>query len=57
LIKWIVWFKELNSRRRVYVEIPKPLRVEALAEGFDIILATPEKTGHLQRLHIPAIPG
>jgi hypothetical protein len=27
---WIprVWFKELNPRRRVYVEIPKPVRVE-----------------------------
>jgi hypothetical protein len=24
----IVWFKELNPRRRVYVEIPKPSRVE-----------------------------
>jgi hypothetical protein len=22
------WIKELNSRRRVYVEIPKPARVE-----------------------------
>jgi hypothetical protein len=23
----VVWFKELNPRRRVYVEIPKPSRV------------------------------
>jgi hypothetical protein len=23
-----MWFKELNPRRRVYVEIPKPSRVE-----------------------------
>jgi hypothetical protein len=33
---------ELNPRRRVYVEIPKPSRVElipeALTEGFDVIL-------------------
>jgi hypothetical protein len=40
------WFKELNPRRRVYVEIPKPSRVElkteALPKGFDVILATPE---------------
>jgi hypothetical protein len=47
-----VLVKELNPSRRVYVEIPKPLRVElkcsqnppeALAEGFDVILATPER--------------
>jgi hypothetical protein len=25
---FISWFKELNPRRRVYVEIPKPARVE-----------------------------
>jgi hypothetical protein len=40
-------FKELNPRRRVYVEIPKPLRVvlkcSQNTEGFDIILATPER--------------
>jgi hypothetical protein len=44
-------FKELNPRRRVYVEIPKPSRVElkcsqnlkALAEGFDVILVTPSR--------------
>jgi hypothetical protein len=39
--KWYLahpWIKELNLRRRVYVEIPKP---QALAEGFDYILATP----------------
>jgi hypothetical protein len=24
----VVWIKELNPRRRVYVEIPKPSRVE-----------------------------
>jgi hypothetical protein len=39
-------FKELNPRRRVYVEIPKPARVELKcsqsAEGFDVILATPK---------------
>jgi hypothetical protein len=34
-------FKELNPRRRVYVEIPKPARVNA--SGFDVILATPER--------------
>jgi hypothetical protein len=41
-----VIIKELNPRRRVYVEIPKPSRVEQKcshnAEGFDVILATPE---------------
>jgi hypothetical protein len=43
--------KELNPRRRVYVEIPKPSRVElkcsqnpeVLAKGFDVILVTPER--------------
>jgi hypothetical protein len=46
-------FRELNPSRRVYAEIPKPSRVElkcnqnprryeALAEGFDVILVTPE---------------
>jgi hypothetical protein len=35
-------FKELNPRRRVYVEIPKPARVE-LKWGLDINLATPER--------------
>jgi hypothetical protein len=38
--------KELNPRRRVYVEIPKPARVElkcSHASGFDVILATPER--------------
>jgi hypothetical protein len=48
-------FKELNPRRRVYVEIPKPSRVElkpeALAEVFDVILATPE--GVLVSQHRP----
>jgi hypothetical protein len=38
--------KELNPRRRVYVEIPIPSRVELKcsqnAEGFDVIFATPE---------------
>jgi hypothetical protein len=33
--------KELNPRRRVYVEIPKPVRVELNASGFDYILAPP----------------
>jgi hypothetical protein len=28
------WFKELNPRRRVYVEIPKPLRVELKCSNF-----------------------
>jgi hypothetical protein len=37
------WIKELNPRRRVYVEIPKPARVELNASGFDVILATPER--------------
>jgi hypothetical protein len=32
------WFKELNPRRRVYVEIPKPARVE-----LNVILPTPER--------------
>jgi hypothetical protein len=37
--------KELNPRRRVYVEIPKPSRVELKcnASGFDVELATPER--------------
>jgi hypothetical protein len=47
----VVGLKELNPRRRVYVEIPKPARVqlkcsqnpEALADGFDVILATPKR--------------
>jgi hypothetical protein len=41
----MIWLKELNPRRRVYAEIPKPSRVEikCTAEGFDVILATPEK--------------
>jgi hypothetical protein len=44
-------FKELNPSRRVYVEIPKPARVElrcsqnpeALTEGFDVMFVTPER--------------
>jgi hypothetical protein len=43
-----VWIKELNPRRRVYVEIPKPARVELKCSQnprrFDVILATPEKS-------------
>jgi hypothetical protein len=50
-------FKELNPRRRVYVEIPKPSRVElkcsqnpeTLAKGFDVILVTPESVLVSQR--------
>jgi hypothetical protein len=42
---------QLNRRRRVYVEIPKTLeggakmksKPEALAKGFDVILAKPER--------------
>jgi hypothetical protein len=44
---WGILELKLNPRRRVYVEIPKPSRVElkcsqnpeVLAEGFDVILA------------------
>jgi hypothetical protein len=40
-VKWDIFYwstiKELNPRRRVYVEIPKPLRVE-----LDVILVTSE---------------
>jgi hypothetical protein len=39
--------KELNPRRRVYVEISKPSRVELKrgqnTEGLDVILATPSR--------------
>jgi hypothetical protein len=40
-----LWLKELNPRRRVYVEIPKPSRVELKCNtsGFDVILVTPER--------------
>jgi hypothetical protein len=38
----LVVLKELNPRRRVYVEIPKPSRVE-LKCSFDVILVTPER--------------
>jgi hypothetical protein len=40
-----LWIKELKPRRRIYVEIPKPSRVELKcnAEGFDVISATPER--------------
>jgi hypothetical protein len=45
--------KELNPRCQVYVEIPKPSRVELKcsqnAEGFDVILATPERVLVSQR--------
>jgi hypothetical protein len=41
-----VWFKELNPRRRVYVEIPKPARVE-LKCSQNVILATPERVWYL----------
>jgi hypothetical protein len=36
-------FKELNPRRRVYVERPKPARVELKCSQIDVILATPER--------------
>jgi hypothetical protein len=53
-------FKELNPRRRIYVEIPKPSRValkcsQNLTEGFDIILATPERA--LASQHRPDAAG
>jgi hypothetical protein len=52
-------FKELNPSRRVYVEIPKPSRVELkcsqYAEGFDIILMTPERV--LVSQHRPDVEG
>jgi hypothetical protein len=41
MLRWL-WFKELNPRRRVYAEIPKPSRVE-LKCNFDVILVTPER--------------
>jgi hypothetical protein len=40
--------KELNPRRRVYVEIPKPSRVQSynvVKCSFDVILATPDGFG------------
>jgi hypothetical protein len=50
-------FKELNPRWRVYVEIPKPARVELKcnASGFDVILVTPERV--LVSQHRPDVEG
>jgi hypothetical protein len=40
----IFMLKELNPRRRVYVEIPKPSRVELkCSQNLDVILVTPER--------------
>jgi hypothetical protein len=36
-------FKELNPRRRVYVEIPNPSRVELKCSQNYVILVTPER--------------
>jgi hypothetical protein len=44
-------FKELNPRRRVYVEIPKPSRVELKCSQnvIDVIIAPPERVLVSQR--------